>query len=59
MIALTAKAMANQRELALATGTKGFAVKPFRLKVPVAAVSPWIRREAPDSAPTRTDTPAA
>ena len=46
VIALTAGTMASQRELALAAGMNGFVSKPFRLRELVAALSPWIRREA-------------
>ncbi len=48
VIALTAGAMASQRELALASGMNGFVTKPFRLKGLVAALAPWIRRKAAD-----------
>ena len=60
VIALTAGAMASQRELALASGMNGFVAKPFRLEELVAALSPWIRREAADErlcACTATDQP--
>ena len=42
VIALTAGAMASQRELALAAGMNGFVAKPFRLRELVAALTPWI-----------------
>jgi CheY-like chemotaxis protein len=51
VIALTAGAMASQRELAQAAGMNGFVAKPFRLKELVAAISPWLSRKealAPD-----------
>ena len=44
VIALTAGAMASQRQLALDAGMNGFVGKPFRLRALVAALSPWIRR---------------
>ena len=45
VIALTAGAMASQRQVALDAGMNGFVGKPFRLKALVAALSPWFRRE--------------
>ncbi len=58
VIALTAGAMASQRELALASGMNGFVAKPFRLKDLVAALTPWVRRDPAGervSGPVRTD----
>jgi light-regulated signal transduction histidine kinase (bacteriophytochrome)/CheY-like chemotaxis protein len=46
VIALTAGAMAGQREVALAAGMNGFIGKPFRLRELVAALLPWIARKA-------------
>ncbi len=46
VIALTAGAMASQRELAQAAGMNGFVAKPFRLRELVAAISPWLPRKA-------------
>ena len=46
VIALTAGAMAGQRELAVAAGMNGFVAKPFRLRELVAALTPWLRHEA-------------
>jgi len=46
VIALTAGALASQRELALAAGMNGFVAKPFRLRDLVAAIAPWLGREA-------------
>ena len=45
VIALTAGALASQRQLALAAGMNGFVAKPFRLRDLVTALSPWIRRK--------------
>jgi two-component system, sensor histidine kinase and response regulator len=60
VIALTAGAMASQRELALAAGMNSFVSKPFRLRALVAALSPWIRRgvTAPADVPVDTGLPA-
>ena len=59
VIALTAGAMASQREVALAAGMNGFVAKPFRLRELVAALSPWLRRNpAPADAPVETAPPA-
>jgi DNA-binding response OmpR family regulator len=59
VIALTAGAMASQRALALAAGMNGFVAKPFRLRELVAALSPWLRREAaaPSDAPVEKELP--
>ena len=45
VIALTAGAMAGQRDAALAAGMNGFIGKPFRLRELVAALAPWRTRE--------------
>ena len=45
VIALTAGALASQRELALAAGMNGFIAKPFRLRELVAALAPWLERK--------------
>ncbi len=42
IIALTAGAMASQRELALTAGMNGFVAKPFRLRELVAALTPFV-----------------
>ncbi len=44
IVALTAGAMAGQRDAALAAGMNGFIGKPFRLKELVEALAPWMRR---------------
>ena len=48
VIALTAGAMASQRELALASGMNAFVAKPFRLRGLIEALSPWVRRKPVD-----------
>ena len=58
VFALTAGAMASQRELALASGMNGFVAKPFRLRELVAALSPWVRREAVDESARTAEPPA-
>ncbi len=45
VIALSAGALASQRELALRAGMNGFVAKPFRLRDLLAALSPWLRRK--------------
>ncbi len=45
VIALTAGAMASQREVALASGMNAFVAKPFRLRGLIEALSPWLRRK--------------
>ncbi len=50
VIALTASTMAGQRQMALDAGMNGFVGKPFRLRELVAALSPWMRFEAPERA---------
>ncbi len=46
VIALTAGAMASQRQQAMDAGMNGFVSKPFRLRELVAALAPFVRAEA-------------